>query len=435
MYQNIGEMSQSEVIDLNLRTLTWLKYKVVKRNQYKPIVEKLKEIIGDNSLKIPEQHYWMLAIMLVKSKKAKKEGCWFPRKRDKYVEINSEYNPKMKLGRNSMCSLVDTLEQQGMLHMYCGFKDFVNEELSITSRVIFSEYMLSLVTEQILDKEEEPYKDQPELQVNVKEKDTQGKTRKKQLKNVGNMKNASIKSKNVKLFNTFLATQSVELYGIEYNLKFKRVFRDNLEGCGRWYECGSFQVAKKESRQHIKINGNKVTEVDISTIHPAIIAAKCGVDISNKDPYGLYDPDLSETFKGVGNLRSVCKIAIMCMINCKTRKGAAKATLNYFNEDEEFSIVRDISVYEKLVEDLETHNKGIPFFGKGSVDFKQLQYVDSEICEKVLMTCRANGFLALPYHDSWVVEEHRREDLISAIKKSWFAVVGSMMNFKYKVEF
>lgn len=435
MYQNIGEMSQSEIIDLNLRTLSWLKYKVVKRKTYKPIVDKLKDIVGDLSLKIPEQHFWMLSAMLVKSKNAGKDGCWFPRKRDKYVDINSEYNPKFKLNRDHMCNLVDTLEQQGMLHMNCGFKDFIDEDKSITSRVVFSEYLLSLVKSDLINDMENPFNDYPELQVTLKIKDSNGETKKVQMKNVGNMKHALMKKKNVKLFNDFLSEQSITLEGRGYKLRFKRVFRDTLEGCGRWYECGSFQVAKKEKRKLIRINGNPVTEVDISSIHPAIIAAKNNIDISDKDPYGLYDPDLVEVFKGVDNLRSVCKIAVMCMINCKSRKGAAKATLNYVLEDDESVYPKELETYTKLIQDLEEHNKGLPFFGSNSVDYKQLQYIDSEICEKVLLTCRVRGFLALPYHDSWVVEAHRRDELIAVIKKSWFAVLGSMLNFKYKVEF
>lgn len=434
MYQQIGEMSQSEIIDLNLRTLGWLKYKVVKSKKYKTIVEKLKDIVGDSESKLYDNHYWMLAIMLCKTKRAGKDGCWFPRKRDKYVEINKDFNPKFKLGRESMCNLIDTLEAQGMLDMYCGFKNFSNNDLSITSRVVFSEYMLSLVTDSVVKDEKDPFDDYPELQVNVKEKDDKGKVHKVQLKNIGNMKNAKIKKQNVYAFNQFLEQQEVTLDGKTYRLKFKRVFRDNLEGCGRWYECGSFQVAKKEMRKLIKINGNAVTEVDIGSIHPCIIAARNGVDLTGKDPYGLYDADLAETFKGVVNLRSVCKIAIMCMINCKTRKGAAKATLNYML-DEDIDYPEDIKTYEQLIECLEKHNEGLPFFGERSIDFKQLQYIDSEICEKVLLTCKSRGFLALPYHDSWVVEQHRREDLIEVIKKSWFSVLGSMMNFRYKVEF
>lgn len=434
MYQQIGEMSQSDIIDLNLRTLGWLKYKVVKNKRYKSLVDKLKDVVGEHSSKGSDNQYWMLAIMLSKTKKAGKDGCWFPRKRDKYTEINKEYNPKFKIGRNSMCNLIDTLEAQGMLHMYCGFKNFSNQDLSITSRVVFSEYLLSLVTDTVVSEEKDPYDEYPELQVNTKEVDDKGKTRKVQLKNIGNMKNAKIKKRNVYEFNMFLAQQEVTLNGKTYKLKFKRVFRDNLEGCGRWYECGSFQVAKKEMRKLIKINGNSVTEVDIGSIHPCIIAARNDIDLTDKDPYGLYDPDLVEIFRGVTNLRVVCKIAVMCMINCKTRNGASKATLNYMME-EDLCYPEELEVYEKLVKALEDHNKGLPFFGKGSIDFKQLQYIDSEICEKVLLTCKSRGFLALPYHDSWVVEVHRREELIEIIKKSWFAVLGSMMNFRYKVEF
>lgn len=434
MYYYIKEMSQCDIIDLNLKTLSWLKYKVVKNAKYKPIVNKLKDIVGFENTNKNDNHFWMLAIMLVKSKKSGKDGCWFPRKNEKYAEINSEYNPKFKINRRWLCNLVDTLESQGMLHMYSGFKNFTNEELSITSRVVFSEYLLSLVTDSLLCKEKDPYDEYPELQVNIKEKREDGKTRKVQLKNIGNMKNASIKKKNVYAFNKFLEQQEVELDGKLYKLKFKRVFRDNLEGCGRWYECGSFQVAKKEKRKLIKINGNNVTEVDISSIHPCIIAAKNGIDLTGKDPYGLYDPDLVEIFKGVTNLRIVCKIAVMCMINCKTRSGAAKATLNYMKE-EDCNYPEDLKIYEKLIKGLELHNKGLPFFDENTIDYKQLQYIDSEICEKVLLTCKAMGFLALPYHDSWVVESHRQQELIEIIKKSWFAVLGSMMNFRYKVEF
>lgn len=437
MYTEIKDLNQSEIIKLNLRTLVWLKYKVVKNPRQKKIFNIIKESLGYQGKANYDNEIWMLVNMLVSSVKTNKDGCWFPRRTEAYSGFNSKYNNKFKITRDKMCRVVDDLEQQGMLDMYSGFWNPFNEDESITSRVVFKEYLLGLVDTSMLNNIKDPLEDLPEIEVNVKIKE--GKVYKKiLLDNVGKMKNATLKRRNVKLFNDFLYTQDIELDGVKYLLRFKRVYRDNLCGCGRWYEVGTFQTAEKEARKRIKINGEYVTEVDISSIHPNLIAAYNNVDLGDKDPYGVYDPDLVEIFKGKDNFRAVCKIAVMCMINCKTKRGSWAALKNHLvkHKDETgLNIPEDDNVFKKVINALVEHNKKVDFFGKETLDFKVLQNIDSEICEQVLLRCKAAGFLALPYHDSWCVGRQYRDQLIEIIKKAWFSVVGSMLNFKYKIEF
>lgn len=438
MYTKIEMMEKDEIVKLNLSTLSYLYYYPARHKKFDSIFNGIRSFLGDkfkSDLYDPE--IWMIVKMLTSSLKVNKKGCWFPRKYDTYVEFNKTSRNKMKLSRDRICFILDYMEKLGHIDMYVGCKNWSHEsdyDESITSRVIFKESMIGLVENDMLDSVKSPYDSLPILEIK-KGKD------KKPLKNISKFKGVNLKKNNIKRYNEFLKDQVISLFGETHNLHFKRIFIEDLHGCGRWFDCGKFQTLKKGLRKSIKINGNKTTEVDLKSLHTNLIATLLGIDLQGKDPYKVYDPELVEWVGGLDNLRSLSKLAMMCIINCKTKHGSKKALYNSYEKERNdfdsimFNLEDNKDKFDKIIDMLLEHNKELVFFGKGSYDYKILQNIDSDICEVVLMKCMNRGFLALPYHDSWVCEHSRQEDLIQILKEAWFSVLGVMLNFNYKIEY
>lgn len=406
-------------------------YTPYKANYLNRVVEAIADL-SQLSLNKYENEMFMLAICIAKAKKINKQGVWFPRRWESYTKFNKINKSKLKLNKDRMCELVDTLDEDGLLTVYIGYKD-MKEDVNIPSRLIFSESLLSLVDDKILNLTKDPRSDTPEIEVCYKENKVRYKYEK-----LTKFKMVKLRREVVKRYNKFIDKFVITIDGIEHKLSYKRVYMDDLYGCGRWYEVGSFQTARKELRKTIEINGNKVTEVDLVALHTNIIGTLQGVDLQGKDPYSMYDSELSEILKGKRNLRSFCKLALMCVINCKSKRNSQAALYNIVKSgDEDFleglglTKVHCENVIDKLLE----YNKELKFFGKGSYDYKILQNLDSDICEKVLVHCMNKGFVALGYHDSFIVEKGNQEELIQIMKKSWVESFGNTDNFHYKIEF
>lgn len=440
MYTKIETMEKDEIVRLNLVTLNYLYYHPAKHKRLGGVFTEIRRFLGDrfkSTMYDPE--IWMIVKMLTSSVKANKKGCWFPRKYDTYSEFNKTSRNRMKLSRDRICFILDYMEKLGYVDMYVGCKNWSHGsdyDESITSRVIFKQDMIDLVTEDILETVKSPYDNFPVLEV----KEGKGKD-KKVIKNIAKFKGVNLKRDNVKKYNIFLADQIISLEGEVHTLHFKRVFIDNLDGGGRWFDCGKFQTLKKELRRKININGKGVTEVDLKSLHTNLIATLNGVDLKGKDPYKIYDVELVEWVGGLDKLRAISKLAMMCIINCKTKHGSKKALYNSYKEDKEdsnsvmYQLEDDKSKFDKVIDLLVEYNKELVFFGKGSYDYKILQNIDSDICEVVLMKCMKKGFLALPYHDSWVCERDRQEELIEILGEAWRSILGVMLNFNYKIEY
>lgn len=427
----LKELKKEERSWVLINTVGNLYYTPYKANYLNKVVEAIADL-SQLPLKKFENEMYMLAICIAKAKKINKQGVWFPRRWESYTKFNKINKSKLKLNKDRMCELVDTLDEDGFLTTYLGYKD-MKEDVNISSRIIFSESLLSLVDDKILNLTKDPRSESPEIEVCYKENKVRHKYEK-----LTKFKMVKLRREVVKRYNNFIDKFVITIDGKEHKLFYKRVYMDDLFGCGRWYEVGSFQTARKELRKTIEINGNKVTEVDLVALHTNIIGTLQGVDLGGKDPYSMYDSELSELLKGKKNLRGFCKLALMCIINCVNKRNAQAALYNIVKSgDEDFLEGLGITKLncEDVVDKILDYNKELKFFGKGSYNYKILQNLDSDICEKVLVHSMNKGFVALGYHDSFIVEKSNQEELISIMRKSWIETFGNTDNFHYKIEF
>lgn len=215
---------------------------------------------------------------------------------------------------------------------------------------------------------------------------------------------------NVEVYNKLLAENTITINGDVVDLSYKRVFHDSLEGSGRYYSNNSFQTIEKETRSDILINGNPTVELDYAAIHPRILYSKEGIKLDKTwSPYG----------DGNAN-RDMRKLALLIMLFSRTRQAAVH------------ELAKKIGVHYGeagwLVEYMEEHNHQIShhFYKKDLL--KWLQYCDSMIASEVLAICISRNIVALPYHDSFRVDDEYKEIVFGAMFEAWRRVMGNTMN-------
>ena len=81
---------------------------------------------------------------------------------------------------------------------------------------------------------------------------------------------------------------------------------------------------RKTFRKDIRIDGNPTVEIDFKALHPSIIAELQGYKLPEFfDPYGLHLEGYDRK-----TLRSIAKIAFMCIFNSKNLNQATAAVSN-----------------------------------------------------------------------------------------------------------
>lgn len=245
---------------------------------------------------------------------------------------------------------------------------------------------------------------------------------KRNILNYQKIKGVGEKRLRLSKYNKVLASSNITYKGDTCCVIYKQVFSGDLDGAGRFYTASKFQTLQSETRKFIEIDGSKCTEIDLSNLHVSILRVLQGV------PPVKYNFD---QYSVEGYERLHAKMAIMCMINCKTRKGSGDALYN-LSEEEGFGLSKNQC--NDLVSKLEKHNNPVKFFNT-EWDWKVLQRIDSKICEFIIDRFCGLGYCVLSYHDSWIVKVDHAELLKTTIKKAWRFVMKVDYDCKVKVEF
>lgn len=212
-------------------------------------------------------------------------------------------------------------------------------------------------------------------------------------------------------YNKILSKHVVEVGEEVVDVSYKRVFHDNLKGSGRYYSNNSFQTIEKEIRTDIKINGAQTIELDYSAIHPRILYSLEGIKL---------DKGWSPYAASLNVERDVLKVGLLILFYSKNRQSAIHEIST--------KMKRQYSEADNIVRALEEHNKDISqhFYQKDM--WKALQHYDSLIASEVLALCIHRNIIALPYHDSFRVEEGYKEILLGIMYDGWRRVVGDTSN-------
>ena len=209
-------------------------------------------------------------------------------------------------------------------------------------------------------------------------------------------------AKNEDLTKSFIDFTSVQL---------TRIFaRGSMEKGGRFYR-GWWQGIPERHRPHIRIDGNKVVEVDFSGVAPRIIYGQAGVSIPiDFDPYNV-GLDAWEGKKD--HRRPLVKQFLNAMINDEDnvyRLGSAEAKILGLNHKQ---LLKQIELtHEPIFESLRS--------GAGL----HAQFIESIIAEKVMLDLLEQDVVVLPIHDSFIVRLGFANDLRESMQRNFKEVTG-----------
>ena len=189
--------------------------------------------------------------------------------------------------------------------------------------------------------------------------------------------------------------------------KLRRIFNNSsFEQGGRFYH-GWWQEISSSYRKYITINGMRTEEEDFGGIHVRMLYALEGIELGSEDTHII---------EGYGSeYREQVKRAIYIIINAETRDKAIYAI------DRKLTLPSNETARD-LFNQLELkHPKIAKYFatGKGI----ELQYIDSQIAEKVMLRLARDNIVALPVHDSFIVRMSHINDLKEEMYKAYKEVV------------
>jgi hypothetical protein len=195
---------------------------------------------------------------------------------------------------------------------------------------------------------------------------------------------------------------------IPWKRALRRIFKPDFETGGRLYG-GFWQQMPKAIRARLLIDGEAVEEPDFVSLHPRLLYAMHGLELSG-DAYQL---------PGTLFDRRIIKEGWMRAVNARSRTIALASLRKDFPERTELELAALLEAIELRHSPISTSLYRCPS--------ERLQYIDSELLLVVLEACRAEGIFGLPIHDSIIVaRSHERrtnaimnetlEDLLGALK-------------------
>ena len=230
----------------------------------------------------------------------------------------------------------------------------------------------------------------------------------------------------------------------------RRIFNTSFELGGRFYtQSGVVQTMTPEDRLKVTINGKKVKEIDVSALHPSIIASKAGIKV-DYDPYDFEVPAnidyeaIEEHKKKYGKfmynpVRNLNKICVLLAINNRTR-GAAINSINKKIRDDHRLPEKDRMYYgineldvNLLYVNMENRNIGISE-SFGSNQGAIMQFYDSMWMERVLSYIVQADIPAIPIHDSILCPEENASEVERYMELAYKQSFGDTYNFKVKVK-
>jgi hypothetical protein len=190
-----------------------------------------------------------------------------------------------------------------------------------------------------------------------------------------------------------------------------RSFKYDWQHGGRLYGGWWIQVPKEE-RPHLTINGVATIELDYAQLHPSILFARVGKQL-DFDPYSLLGFDNPA-------IREIGKNTFARLLNRTPINGEIKP-LKLTKEDlaQLPKGMNGEEYMQRFLAPLEPISK---WFGSG--EGTRLQRQDSDLAVDVLGRLLFQGIVALPVHDSFIVQLNHRDSLIQAMEESYLVRFG-----------
>ena len=204
--------------------------------------------------------------------------------------------------------------------------------------------------------------------------------------------------------------------------RLRRIFNNgSWEQGGRFYD-GWWQNVPREYRHYIRLNDKDVVELDFSGLHINMLYAMAKQPMPKEDVYFLEGYSNDDTF------RQFVKTMLQAMVNAATKELARKALHESVHKDKDLDLPSEIpSTGQKdiypVMDAFEKKHKPIEEFfctGKG-ID---LQYLDSQMAEKVMLHFSKMGYAILPLHDSFIIHHALERELRDSMETAFKDMFG-----------
>lgn len=198
--------------------------------------------------------------------------------------------------------------------------------------------------------------------------------------------------------------------------KLQRIFNETFERGGRTYG-GWWQGIPSEFRPKIEINGNPTAELDYKELHPRLAYASIGVLPPEGD---LYSIPMMAGRDDTATWRKLCKLSLNFLLNAQDKKIAVHAVQDKCIELGIKTSHVEIRWAMMGLEEKHKPIQGLFYTGAGA----EFQYTDSEMAIEIMIALQEKGILALPIHDSFVVEVQHVQVLEEAMVRAFESRCG-----------
>jgi hypothetical protein len=200
--------------------------------------------------------------------------------------------------------------------------------------------------------------------------------------------------------------------------RFYGGFWQNLPNKKRWKDADSrIRTDGIQFRRRIDIDGEKTVEIDFSNMHTRLLYHRKNIRCP-KDPYKLVVRRYPK-INGQKVLRGHVKRAMNIIIHVSEEDDPVAILANVWNGDDSNVTSMDHEFAYQLIEAiLDVHDKiALYFLGRYPVE---LMNTDSEIAEKVMLSMIDKfNTVALPVHDSFIVQEKHELDLMDEMETAY----------------
>lgn len=188
------------------------------------------------------------------------------------------------------------------------------------------------------------------------------------------------------------------------SLTLFRVFTHDFSQHGRFYG-GFWQNWPKAERQKLRINGAPVVEGDYPSLHPRLLYADVGADLTGK-PYEI-----------PGLRRDVAKVALLVLLNAGDARTATRAL-----QERDWGDIQggapDLHEIRQTINALKMRHAPIRHLFHSGIGMALMRR-DSEMAEMVMLELLEDGIVALPIHDSFIVRAEFAAHLQEAMDRAF----------------
>ncbi|PCI32359.1 MAG: hypothetical protein COB54_07630 [Alphaproteobacteria bacterium] len=213
-----------------------------------------------------------------------------------------------------------------------------------------------------------------------------------------------------------LANRKNNQGGLDFSRKhLKRIFNNaSFEHGGRFYGGWWQSVPNRrlKGRQYVTIDNEETIEIDYGGMQIMLLYHSQGQDIPQTDPY-----DLAGYLEGVDRY-SIKKAFFHLIFGQHDPR-----TIHHLSKPNDVTLPKGITYADLLNSLLDKHRIIEACFQAPDIA-TQLQYQDSVIAEEVMLALLDQDIIALPIHDSFIVQMKYRDQLKQAMTDVFNKYVG-----------